>query len=147
VRTRRYPPAVDENGVEHDTPILSSSEFQTLLQATNEDEACRLVIVTAGFWGHSSQVEDILGLGLDLEPEIFDFVKSRVEAKDMGLHDGNFPMPWFRDCPALSVGHHVLCILETTPMRKSKTGISKDTTLVLRYVDQLLSNHVLERKI
>jgi hypothetical protein len=72
-------------------------------------------------------MEDVLGLGLDLEPEIFDYVKSTPVVARY-IPDDEFPLPWFKDAPALRIGSDILCMLEKTPERKSKTGTREDTT-------------------
>ncbi|CAN9234975.1 unnamed protein product [Alternaria alternata] len=114
-------PPVDVEGIEPDTTVLSSSDFRTLLQTTDENVHYRIVIAATSLWVPSRMTEDVLGLGLDLEPEVFDYVKSTVEPSEYIPKD-EFPLPWFRDAPALRIGSNVLCILEKTSERKSKTG-------------------------
>jgi hypothetical protein len=123
-------PTVDESRTRSDTLALSSSEFQTLLQTTDKNVAYRVIIATIGFEERYSRTKDILGLGLDLEPEVFDYVESRADYTKLSPKD-RLPLPWFRDCPALRIGEHVLCILEATLGRTSETGICEDTTLTI----------------
>jgi hypothetical protein len=136
-------PPIDVEEFGPDTTFLSSSDFQTLLQTTDENVPYRIVIAVSNRVVPSRMIEDVLGLGLDLEPEIFDFVKGTVEATAY-IPEDDFPLPWFKDAPALRIGTAVLCILERTPERKSKTGIREDITSIIRLANYVYSDHVFE---
>ncbi|CAN9171821.1 unnamed protein product [Alternaria alternata] len=95
-------PPIDVEEIGPDTTFLSSSDFQTLLQTTDENVPYRIVIAVSNRVVPSRMIEDVLGLGLDLEPEIFDFVKGTVEATAY-IPEDDFPLPWFKDAPALPI--------------------------------------------
>ena len=111
-------PAVDGSGVRPYTAILSCHEFRMALQTPKNNVAYRVVIISAKFRPTSSQTKDILGLGLDLGPEIFDYAKMC-----MGDPCNGRQRPWYKTFPALRIGRNVLCILEDAPGTASKTGI------------------------
>jgi hypothetical protein len=113
-------PAIDVEGSGPDTTVLSCSDFLALLQMTDEDVFYRVVIAASNH-GPSPMMQDILGLGLDLEPEIFDYITSTADITGE-IPEYEFPLPWFKDAPALRIGSDVLCILKNTPERRSKTG-------------------------
>jgi hypothetical protein len=131
----KNPPAVNT--------ILSPSDFRTLLQTTDENVPYRIVIAASNRAVPSSMMQDILGLGLDLEPEIFDYVNSTIEATKY-LSERAFPLPWVKDAPALRIGGDALCILEKAPERKSKTGTCEDTTSKIRIANHVYSDHIFE---
>ncbi|CAN9164368.1 unnamed protein product [Alternaria alternata] len=81
-------------------------------------------------------MEDVLGLGLDLEPEIFDYVKSTREITRY-MSEDEFPLAWFKDAPALRIGSGVLCILDKAPERKSKTGTREGTKIFKQHSKRL----------
>ena len=139
-------PAVDGNGFRPDISVVSASEFQTLLRTTDEDVAYRVVIVSTGPEGRSTQVEDMLGLGLDLQPEILDYTRIRIE-DICSANERNLPLPWFRDCPALSIGDNVFCISEVALRRRRGTGKGEHSTLVIQLADQTHSSNIFERQI
>ncbi|RYO65534.1 hypothetical protein AA0116_g2903 [Alternaria tenuissima] len=116
------PTSLEVEGIRPDTTVLSSSDFRALLQTTDENVPYRIVIAAGHRTVPSPMIEDVLGLGLDLEPEIFDYMKSTV-AFQRYTRQENFPLPWFRDAPALRIGSDVLCILDKAPERRSKTAI------------------------
>jgi hypothetical protein len=132
-------------GIRPDTTVLSSSDFKALLQNTDENVPYRIVIAAGHREVPSPTIEDILGLGLDLEPEIFDYAKSTVGPTEY-IRKDEFPLPWFRDAPALRIGSNVLCILEKTPERRSKTGTREDTTSAIRIANHVYSDHIFERQ-
>jgi hypothetical protein len=138
-------PLVDVEDIGPDTIVLSSPDFRTLLKTTDENVPYRIVIAATSLWVPSRMTEDVLGLGLDLEPEVFDYVKSTVEPSEYIPKD-EFPLPWFRDAPALRIGSNVLCILEKTSERKSKTGTREDTTSAIRIANHIYSDHIHERR-
>ena len=138
-------PLVDVEDIGPDTIVLSSPDFRTLLKTTDENVPYRIVIAATSLWVPSRMTEDVLGLGLDLEPEIFDYVKSTVEPSEYIPKD-EFPLPWLRDAPALRIGSNVLCILEKTSERKSKTGTREDTTSAIRIANHIYSDHIHERR-
>jgi hypothetical protein len=86
-------------------------------------------------------MRDVLGLGLDLEPEIFDYIDSTVENSEYQWENDS-ALPWVKDIPALRIGSDVLCILEKAPERKSKTGTHEDTTSTFRLANHLYSDHI-----
>jgi hypothetical protein len=137
--------SVDVEGISPDTTVLSSSEFETLLQTTDENVPYRIVIAATNLSVPSRMIEDVLGLGLDLEPEIFDYAKSTVWPTGYVRQD-EYPLAWFRDAPALRIGSNVLCILETTPERKSKTGTREDATSAIRIANHVYSDHIFKRQ-
>ena len=107
--------------------------------------AYRIIIAATDSGVPSPTIEDILGLGLDLEPEIFDYAKSTVWPTGYVRQD-EYPLAWFRDAPALRIGSNVLCILETTPERKSKTGTREDATSAIRIANHVYSDHIFKRQ-
>ncbi|KAB2109628.1 hypothetical protein CUC08_Gglean010459 [Alternaria sp. MG1] len=137
-------PAINAEVIRSDTTVLSSSDFQTLLQTTNENVPYRIVITASNLVVPCRTIEDVLGLGLDLEPEIFDYIKSTGEFTGY-RQENEFPLPWFKDAPALRIGGDVLCMLENTPERTSRTGTHEDTTSKLRLANPVYSDYVLER--
>ncbi|CAN9142871.1 unnamed protein product [Alternaria sp. RS040] len=139
----RPPPGV--GGIGTDTTVLSSSDFRALLQTTDDNVPYRIVIAASNRPVTSSMTEDVLGLGLDLEPEIFDYVQSTVDFRE-NMSAGDFPLPWVKDAPALRIGSDVLCILEKVPERKSKTGTHEDTTSTFRPANHFYSDHIFERQ-
>lgn len=120
-------PPVDVEGIRPDTTVLSSSDFRALLQKTDENVPYMIVIAVGHCAVPSLMIEDILGLGLDLELVIFHYAKSTAGPTEH-IRKDEFPLPWFRDASALRIGSNVLCILEKTLERKSKTGTREDTT-------------------
>lgn len=116
---------VNGAGIGTDTTVLSHSDFRTLLQTTEENVSYRIVIAVSESVVTSSILENVLGLGLDMEPEIFDYVNSTTEIPGY-LSERRFPLPWVKDAPALRIGSDVLCILEKIPERRSKTGTHGD---------------------
>jgi len=135
---------IDAEGVRPETTVLSSSDFQTLLQTTNRNVPYRIVIAASNLAVPSHMIEDVLGLGLDLQPEIFDYIKSTRDFTGYTRED-EFPLPWFKYAPALRIGGDVLCILENTPERTSRTGTHEDTTSTMRLTNPVYSDHILER--
>jgi len=115
-------PALDGNGVRPDMTILSSHGFRTVLQIPDENVAYRVVMVATGFDAIAPRTKDILGLGLDLGPEIFEYAQMCVENPYIGRH-GALPRPWHKVSPALRIGQNALCILEAGSETASKTGI------------------------
>lgn len=69
-----------------------------------------------------SNTQDILGLGLNLGPESFEFAQNCVENSYFEGHRV-LPRPWHKAPPALHLGKNVLYILEPGPEKASKTGI------------------------
>lgn len=138
-------PSVDVEDISPGTTVLSSPDFRTLLQTTDENVPYRTVIAASNRVVPSTMLEDVLGLGLDLEPEIFDYVKGTVEATE-DISEGEFPLPWCRDAPALRIGSDVLHILEKIPERKSKTGTRKDTTSAIQLANLVDSDYIFERQ-
>ncbi|CAN9404564.1 unnamed protein product [Alternaria alternata] len=126
----KNPPAVNIEDIRTNTTDLSSSDFRTLLQTTDENVPYRIVIAASKLGVPSRMMEDVLGLGLDLEPEIFDYVKSTREITRY-MSEDEFPLAWFKDAPALRIGSGVLCILDKAPERKSKTG-TREAIIFLR---------------
>ena len=120
-------PALDGRGVKPQTTVVSPLGLQKLLQTRDKDVAYRVVIVTAGYMPFASETEEILGLGLDLGPEWFEYVQMCVQYPYYGRH-GALPRPWHKSFPALRVGQNALCILEAGPAEaSSKTGIRNST--------------------
>ncbi|KAH8635903.1 hypothetical protein IG631_07737 [Alternaria alternata] len=138
-------PSVDVEGIRPDTTVLSPSDFRTLLQTTDESVSYRIVIAASDHIEPPRMLEDVLGLGLDLEPEIFDYVKSTVEDISY-MPPVEFPLPWFKDAPALRIGSDVLCILERKPERRSKTGTREDTSSTIRLANHVYSDHISETR-
>lgn len=138
-------PAVDVEGISPGATVLSSADFRTLLQTTDEDVSYRIIIAAPDHNGPSHMLEDVLGLGLDLEPGIFDYVKSTVE-DTCYIPQNEFPLPWFKDAPALRIGSDVLCILERTPERTSKTGTREDTPSTIQLANHVYSDHIFKRQ-
>jgi len=114
-------PALDGRDVRPNTTGLSWPGFLTVLQTPGENVAYRVVIVTAGYRGISPPGKDILGLGLDLGPEIFEYAQIGGEPSHIGRRSV-LPRPWHKVPPALRVGQNALCILETRPEKAPKTG-------------------------
>jgi len=119
-------PALDGRGVRPDTTSLSCDDFQTVLRSPGKNVAYRVVIVNAGYDGISPPGKDILGLGLDLRPDIFEYTQIVVENPHIRRH-GVLPRPWHKVPPALRVGQNALCILEARPEEAPKTGIRNFT--------------------
>ena len=119
-------PAPDGRGIRPQTTVLSSQGFRQVLQTPDEKVAYRVVIVTAGFEAFASQTEDILGLGLDLGPDLFEFAQECVKVP---YFDDALPRAWHKSFPALRIGHNALCILEARPEEASRTGICNLTDL------------------
>jgi len=120
-------PAPDGSGVRPHITVLPSQGFRTVLQTPNEDVAYRVVIVTAGYYAIVPQTKDVLGFGLDLGPEIFEYAQMCLN-RPVAL-----PRPWHKVSPALRMGQNALCILEARPGRPSKTGIH-NLTVPCRHV-------------
>lgn len=137
--------SVDMEDIRPDTTVMSSADFRTLLQTTDENVSYRIVIAASYTGLPSRMIEDVLGLGLDLEPEIFDYVKS-TSVVARYIPEDEFPLPWFKDTPALRIGSDMLCMLEKTPERKSKTGTREDTPSATRLANYVYSDHILERR-
>jgi len=115
-------PAPDGSGVRPHITVLPSQGFRTVLQTPDDDVAYRVVLVTAGVDAITPQTRNILGLGLDLGPEVFEYAQICVEDPFFDT-TGTMPRPWHRVSPALRIGQNVLCILEAGPETASKTGI------------------------
>jgi hypothetical protein len=105
----------------------------------------RIVIAATNFGVPSRSMQTVLGLGLDLEPEIFDYVLSTLKVPK-SMPANMFPLPWVKDAPALRIGSDVLCILGNTPKRTSKTGTYKDIPSTIRLADHVNSNHISGRQ-
>ena len=138
-------PLVDVEDIGPDTIVLSSPDFRTLLKTTDENVPYRIVIAATSLWVPSRMTEDVLGLGLDLEPEIFDYVKSTLMLSRY-VRQNDFPLPWFKDALALRIGSDVLCILEKTPERRCKTGTREYTPSTIRLTNHVCSDHIFERQ-
>lgn len=138
-------PAVDDEGIRPGTTVVTCSDFRTLLQTTEENVAYRIIIAATDSGVPSPTIEDILGLGLDLEPDIFDYVKSTLMLSRY-VRQNDFPLPWFKDALALRIGSDVLCILEKTPERRCKTGTREYTPSTIRLTNHVCSDHIFERQ-
>ena len=132
-------------GIRTDTTDWCSSCFRTLLQTTEDNVSYRIVIAVSESIVTSSMIEDALGLGLDLEPEIFDYVNSTMDLTGY-RSERAFPLPWVKDAPALRIGSNVLCILEKTPERKSRTGTRGDAPSKIPLANYVYSDHIFERR-
>jgi len=119
-------PAPDGSGVRPHITVLPSQGFRTVLQTPDDDVAYRVVLVTAGFDAITPQTRNILGIGLDLGPEVFEYAQICVGDPFPGKN-GTLPRPWHKVPPALRVGQNALCILEAGPEEAPKTGIRNPT--------------------
>jgi len=115
-------PALDGNGVRPHTTVVSSHDFRTLLRNPDEHVAYRIFIVTVGNKAIASRTKDVLGLGLDLRPEIFEYAQMCVENPNSEGR-GVFPRSWHKFPPALRVGANALCVLEAGLEKATNTGI------------------------
>ena len=115
-------PALDGTGVRPHMAVLSADAFRTVLQNPDERVSYRVVLVTAGRHGISSHTKDILGIGLDLGPEFFEYAQMCVD--DPRIR-GRVVLPrsWHKVPPALRVGRNALCMLEAGLGKATKTGI------------------------
>ena len=126
-------PALNGIGVRPHRMNLSGHGFRTVLQTPDENVAYRVVLVTAGHDAITPETRDILGLGLDLRPEVFEYAQNCVYDPIFGT-TGTLPRPWHRGSPALRIGQNVLCILEAGPGTASKTGIRNLPVSCSRYL-------------
>jgi hypothetical protein len=130
------------SGAEPPTTAQNSTEFQKLLRNPEENVIYRVVIATTH--GECSPWQkDILGLGLDLGPEIFDYATCNLEAI---ANDRHLPRPWFKDCPALLIGNNILSFLETAPGKAPQTGMHSIQIHVLLLADQYYSITIVETR-
>jgi hypothetical protein len=114
-------PALNGSGAEPPTKALNSTDFQELLRTPENNVIYRVVIATTARGRCTPWQEDILGLGLDLGPEIFDYATCNV--KDQAYGTRLLPRPWFKDCPALLIGDDILSFLEAAPGKAPRTGM------------------------
>lgn len=98
--------------------VEQRQHFVSLLKTSDNTVAYQIVILFADttFWEPRTLewVEDVLGLGLDLEYDIFDSIV-------WGQHSQR-PMLLEVDSPVLSIGHHRLAILDAIPAVRPRTG-------------------------
>jgi len=113
----------DGTGFRPHIAVLSLDAFRAVLQNPDERVSYRVVVVTAGgYHSISSHTKDILGIGLDLGPELFEYAQMCVGDPRIGSHCV-LPRSWHKVPPALRVGRNALYILEAGLEKATKTGI------------------------
>jgi hypothetical protein len=118
---RTYRPAFNGSGEEPRTNAQNSTEFQKLLRTPEENVTYRVVIASTADGRCLPWQQDILGLGLDLGPEIFDYATCGFDYHTHGVQ--LLPRPWYKDCPALLIGENILSFLKTTLGKAPRTGM------------------------
>jgi hypothetical protein len=136
-------PALNGSGAEPPTKALNSTGFQELLRTPEKNVIYRVVIAANTQGECSPWQKDILGFGLDLGPEIFDYATCNFRHDAFSIQP--LPRPWFKDCPALLIGDNILSFLEATPGKAPQTGMHSIQIHVLLLANQYHSITLGER--
>lgn len=96
----------------------SPEVFQSYLNGRDSDVEYQVVLLALGYKGHPPNwAVDILGLGLDMEPPIWDYLISRTRDHQKRA------VVWIDQSQLIDIGHHSLVFLDAAPSRRPKTGM------------------------
>jgi hypothetical protein len=92
--------------------VTTPEEMQQLLHIRDECVTHQIVILALPTSENpSDDIIDILGLGLDMKPPIWDCMQEHSRRTSWrGLN--TLPRPWAKDCPVFRIGDHSIGILD-----------------------------------